>query len=54
MAAEISKSFGIKAELIQGKNGIFDVMVDGNLIFSKHESGRFPQNDEILRMLGKS
>jgi selT/selW/selH-like putative selenoprotein len=40
--------------LIQGKNGIFDVVVDGNLIFSKHKGGRFPQNDEILKMLGKS
>jgi len=40
-------------ELIQGKNGIFDVVVDGELVFSKHKTGRFPQSDEITRMLRK-
>jgi selenoprotein W-related protein len=51
LAAAISDSFGVQTELIKGKNGIFDVVVDGNLIYSKHEIGRFPQNDEILKML---
>lgn len=53
MAAAISDRFGIEAELIKGKNGVFDVVADGNLVFSKHETGRFPQNDEILKVLGK-
>jgi selenoprotein W-related protein len=44
---------GVEAELVKGKNGIFDVVVDGDLVFSKHKTGRFPQNDEILRMLPK-
>jgi selenoprotein W-related protein len=53
LAAAISDRFGIEAELIKGKNGVFDVVADGNLVFSKHETGRFPQNDEILKVLGK-
>ena len=53
MAAAISEQFGVKPELIEGKNGIFDVVVDRDLVFSKHKAGRFPQNDEILRMLEK-
>ena len=53
MAAAISDRFGIEAELVKGKNGVFDVVADGNLVFSKHQAGRFPQNDEILKMLGK-
>ena len=53
MAAAVSDRFGIEAELIKGKNGVFDVVADGNLVFSKHETGRFPQNDEILKVLGK-
>jgi selenoprotein W-related protein len=53
LAAAISERFGIESELIKGKNGVFDVVVDGNLIFSKHKAGRFPQNDEILGNLEK-
>ena len=32
----------------KGSSGVFDVRVDGKLIFSKHEEGRFPEEDEIL------
>jgi selT/selW/selH-like putative selenoprotein len=42
---------GIEAEDIPGGKGQFDVLRDGELIFSKHESGRFPENDEILAAL---
>jgi selenoprotein W-related protein len=38
--------------LIAGRGGIFDVEVDGKLIFSKHEVGRFPEDAEILEKLG--
>lgn len=41
----------VEPELIKGKNGIFDVEVDGKTIFSKHKVGRFPENEEILAML---
>jgi len=37
-------------ELIGGSGGIFDVRVDGRLIFSKKETGRFPENGEISGM----
>jgi predicted Rdx family selenoprotein len=30
---------------------VFDVVVDGRLIFSKHQAGRFPTEDEILDQL---
>ncbi len=39
----------VDAELIRGKEGVFDVRVDGKLIFSKHELGRFPEPDEVER-----
>jgi selT/selW/selH-like putative selenoprotein len=42
---------GIQAEDIPGSKGQFDVLRDGELIFSKHESGRFPEHDEILAAL---
>ena len=36
---------------MRGDDGIFDVLVDGDRIFSKHESDRFPSAREILAML---
>jgi selT/selW/selH-like putative selenoprotein len=53
LAADIQEEFGIKAKLIKGDNGVFDVKVDGELIFSKWEEGRFPVNPEILEILRK-
>jgi selenoprotein W-related protein len=53
LAAAISDAIGVEAELIKGKNGVFDVAVNDGLVFSKHKAGRFPENDEILNMLEK-
>ena len=51
MAADIRESTGIEAELIKGSAGVFDVIADGELIFSKHELGRYPEPKEILDRL---
>ncbi len=37
--------------LVKGDNGIFDVVADGKLVFSKHAEGRFPEESEILAAL---
>ena len=37
--------------LVRGEDGIFDVVVDGKLLFSKHEAGRFPEPREILGLI---
>jgi selenoprotein W-related protein len=34
-------------EIIPGSGGVFEVSKNGELIFSKKESGRFPEWDEI-------
>ena len=31
--------------------GVFDVVVDGRLVFSKHKEGRFPTVDEVKKYL---
>jgi len=41
----------MQAELIQGSSGIFDVTADGALVYSKHRTGRFPENAEVLQAL---
>ncbi|AWR96467.1 SelT/SelW/SelH family protein [Acidianus sulfidivorans JP7] len=43
----------IKVELVQGKNGIFDVYIGDNLIFSRYEAKRFPEEEEILKEISK-
>jgi selenoprotein W-related protein len=37
--------------LTPGSGGIFEVELNGNLIFSKEETGRFPQENEVEEML---
>jgi selenoprotein W-related protein len=41
----------MQAELIEGSGGIFDVTADGALVYSKHRTGRFPENAEVLQAL---
>ena len=50
----MKKSFGAESDLIAGKNGIFDVKVDGKLVYSKHETGRFPNKGEVTALLEKA
>jgi selenoprotein W-related protein len=51
LAARIKDDTGVETELIQGEGGVFEVIVDGKLIFSKKELKRFPDDDEILSQL---
>jgi selT/selW/selH-like putative selenoprotein len=53
MAARISKELGVESELIKGSNGVFDVVADEKLIFSKHQTNRFPDEEEVLSHLRK-
>jgi selT/selW/selH-like putative selenoprotein len=45
------KTNGIDAADIPGEKGQFDVLRDGELVFSKQETGRFPEQGEILATL---
>jgi selT/selW/selH-like putative selenoprotein len=36
---------------VKGDNGVFDVVADGELVFSKHAQGRFPEEAEVLAAL---
>ncbi|MEJ2684792.1 MAG: SelT/SelW/SelH family protein [Candidatus Sulfobium sp.] len=49
LAMAVKKATGIQAELMHSRDmGAFEVRVDGRLIFSKRQSGRFPENEEIV------
>jgi selenoprotein W-related protein len=47
----LKKEFGVEAELSKGFGGIFDVEVDGQRVYSKHDTGRFPEPGEIVGLL---
>jgi selenoprotein W-related protein len=51
LAASIKQAFAEKSELIEGSHGVFDVKLDGELIYSKDETGRFPENEEIIDLI---
>ena len=53
MATAIEEATGQRPELIRGSGGIFDVAVDGELIYSKKQTGRFPEHEEVLGKLRK-
>jgi selT/selW/selH-like putative selenoprotein len=51
LAEELRRAFGIEARLQEGTRGIFDVHVDGALVFSKHTEQRFPDPGEVVKRI---
>ena len=51
---ELKNTYGSEAtvELIAGSGGVYEVTVDGKNIFSKKKLGRFPEDGEILKLVG--
>jgi len=43
---------GVDARAMPGGKGQFDVVRDGELLYSKHETGRFPDEAEIASLVG--
>jgi len=42
------KSPAIEIQLHRGHGGMFEVVLDGRLIYSKKATGRFPELPEVL------
>ena len=51
LAASIKQVLGVDTELMVGARGQFDVVADGERIFSKQQEQRFPEPDEIIGVL---
>lgn len=52
MSAEIREALGVEVILLAEGKGIFDIEVDGRLVFSKYSVGRFPEPGEAVRLIG--
>ena len=44
---------GHVAEMAQGEKSQYDVIADGELIFSKQQAGRWPELSEIIAALNR-
>jgi len=52
VAAELTEAFpDMEIKLIPGSGGIFEVTVDGGMIFSKKRVGRHAQPGEVVELL---
>lgn len=51
MAAELKSALAVDSTLIEGSKGIFDVKVDGKLVYSKYQTQKFPDKGEVARLL---
>jgi predicted Rdx family selenoprotein len=47
LADSLKSRFGEDTAITPGKSGQFDVLIDGELIFSKSQAGRFPLDGEV-------
>ena len=47
----MKEALEVESELVAGGGGIFDVIVDGRKIYSKFETGRFPEKGEISGLI---
>jgi len=48
---ELKNIYQAEVQLIPSSGGVFEVTVDGRLIFSKKDSKRFPEEGEIIALL---
>ncbi len=39
--------------LVMGSKGVFDVTVDGELLYSKHDTGRHADDGEVLKLFSE-
>lgn len=44
----------MESELVASGGGVFEVVIDGNLVFSKKAEGRFPEAEEILEFISEA
>ena len=51
MRSSLDSKFGTLAETIPSSGGVFEIIVNGSLIFSKKQLGRFPNDGEIVQLI---
>ena len=44
----MEEKYGAEVELVPGVAGVFDITVDGKLMYSKKQTGTFPTDEEVI------
>jgi selT/selW/selH-like putative selenoprotein len=50
----LKKKCGLEVELIKSDGGVFEVIVGGELLYSKKASGEFPDEMQLLQQISTS
>jgi selenoprotein W-related protein len=56
LASRILEAYKQKVEgleLVPSKGGCFELTLDGDLVYSKLKTGEFPDEGEMVRLVGK-
>ena len=51
LAARLTCEFALDVELIEAGGGVFEVMQDDALIYSKKQTGTFPDEDALISQI---
>ena len=51
LAEKLKTSLKLETDLIKGSNGILDVEVAGKLVYSKSETGEFPDEESLIKII---
>ena len=54
LADMLKKHCKAEVELIKSNGGVFEVVVDGELIYSKKATGDFPDEAQLLKLISGS
>jgi predicted Rdx family selenoprotein len=53
LQAAIKSKYGMTAELREGMGGIFEVSIDGTVVYTNETTYRFPTDEEIFEQIDK-
>jgi len=48
LAAKLEQDLGAEVHLIASSGGVFEVVVDGTLVYSKKATGTFPDDGRLV------
>ncbi|HBG20733.1 MAG: hypothetical protein A2X81_12080 [Desulfobacterales bacterium GWB2_56_26] len=51
MGDELKKTLGAEVQLVPSSGGVFEVVADGNLVYSKLNLKRFPEEGEVVSLI---
>ena len=53
LGESLKKKYDAEIELVAGSGGVFEVQVNGELIFSKRSLNRFPEENELFSLISR-